>query len=499
MAEPLYERLKAITGVDRVSREPEILAKYSRDQSFVPVCLPDYAVFAESLPEVQDVLRVANETKTPVVPVSSGMNLRGASIPKEGGIILDLSRMNKIGEISDLERWAVIEPGVTYGQLSEELEKHNLRVMIPLGVPRSRSVLSTICEGEPSIAAASFEYGNSLFMDRETVSPTGELMRFGLWQTCLKGEWSFTGGGGIIGENNAYDWLWQATQGTLGIITKVVVKAEHLLPKFSKVFVLPFETLEAAIEPMRRIQRKELGLECFILNSFNLAAIRTEDWVVPEKFPCQRVTSDGFNSLRERLPKWTMIIHLAALPYFPEEKVAFEEEALRDVCSEMGLSLANTVAGEEGLDGTLLDLMLHPWSSLKKANFKGSFHPVSFYTILRRVPEFEETIKVLAQKYGYPLDDIGAYVLPIEKGRNCYLEFDFHCDLDDSDDVNRVKGLWLEANEVCANMGAVLSNPYGPRADIIYRRVDPTYVKIIKDWKRALDPNNILNPGQLCF
>ena len=75
----------------------------------------------------------------------------------------------------------------------------------------------------------------------------------------------------------------------------------------------------------------------------------------------------------------------------------------------------------------------------------------------------------------------------------------FHCDLDDPNDVARVKGLWLEANETCANMGAVLSNPYGQRADIIYRRVDPTYVKIIKDWKRALDPNNIPSPGQLCF
>lgn len=499
MAEPLYDRLKTIVGANRVSTEPETLEKYSRDQSFVRPCTPDYVVFAETVPEVQDVVRAANDSNTPVVPVSSGMNLRGAAIPKEGGIILDLSRMNKIGEISDLERWAVVEPGVTYGQLAEELEKHNFRIMMPLGVPQSRSVLSCICEGDPALAAANFEYGNSLFMDREIVLPTGELMRTGLWETRFKGEWSFTGGGGIIGENNAYDWLWQATQGSLGIITKIVVKAEHLLPKFSKVFVFPFDGLEAAIEPMRRIQRKELGLECFMLNSFNLAAVRTANWEVPEKLPGQKVPSEQFNSLRDGLPKWTMIIHLAALPYFPEEKVALEEEALKGVCSEMGLSLAHTVAGEEGLEATLLDLILHPWMALKKAHFKGSFHPVSFYTILRRVPEFEEMIRAVAQKHRYPLSDIGGYVLPIEKGRNCYLEFDFHCDLEDDSDVERVKSLWLEANEACANMGAVLSNPYGPRADMIYRRVDPTYVKIIKDWKRALDPNNVLSPGQLCF
>lgn len=499
MAESVYERLKAIVGADRVSTSPEILEKYSKDQSFVRPCPPDYVVFAETVKEVQDVVKAANATKTPVVPVSSGMNLRGAAIPKEGGIILDLSRMNKIGEIRDRERWAVIEPGVTYGQLAQELEKHNFRVMTPWGVPRSRSVITSICEGEPTLAAASFEYGNSLFMDRELVLPTGELTRIDLWETRVRNEWSMTGGGGIIGENKAYSWLWQATQGTLGIISRIVVKVEHLLPQVSKVFVLPFDRLEAAIEPIRRIQRKELGLECFLLNNLNLAAVRTEDWDVPGKFPSPKVPSVRFDSLRASLPKWTLIIHLAGLPYFPEEKVAYEEADLRDVCREMGLTPAQTVAGEEGLEATLLDLILHPWAALKKAHFKGSFHPVSFYTILRRTPEFEEAIRALAQEHGYPPGDIGEYLLPIERGRNCYLEFDFHCDLDDPDDVERVKNLWLKANEVCANMGALLSNPYGPRADMIYRRADPTYVSIVRNWKKALDPNNILNPGQLCF
>ena len=108
-------------------------------------------------------------------------------------------------------------------------------------------------------------------------------------------------------------------------------------------------------------------------------------------------------------------------------------------------------------------------------------------------------IFTLAQQHGYSPSDIGEYLLPIERGRNCYYEFDFHCDLDNPDDVQRVRNLWLEANEVCANMGGLPSNPYGPRADIIYRRMDPTYVDVLKKWKVALDPNNILNPGQLCF
>jgi len=101
MAEPIGDRLKTIVGADRVSDDAKTLEKYSKDQSFVRPCLPDYVVFAETVQEVQDVIKAANESKTPVVPVSSGMNLRGAAIPKEGGIMLDLSRMNKIIEITE--------------------------------------------------------------------------------------------------------------------------------------------------------------------------------------------------------------------------------------------------------------------------------------------------------------------------------------------------------------------------------------------------------------
>jgi len=497
VTEPIYDRLKAIVGADRVSTDHKTLEKYRQDQSFVRPCLPDYAVFAKSVPEIQDVIKAANESKTPVVPVSSGMNLRGAAIPKEGGIILDLSLMNKIIQITERERWVVVEPGVTYGQLTEELRKYGLRVMMPLGTPQSRSAISSIIERDPTLAAASFEYGNSIHMEIELVLPTGVVWRMGKWRRRLKGQWSTPGGGGLHGDT-PYPWLWHKAQGTLGVITGMVVKAEHI-PRASKVFVLPFDNLAEAIEPVRKIQRKELGLECFLLDNLNLAAVMAQDWDIPESFPCQKVPSNEFNSLRERLPRWTLIIHLAGLLYFPEDKVAYEEEDLRSVCTEMGLSLSQTLAGEAGLERTLLDLILHPWLALKKANFKGSFHPVTLHTTLDRVPEFEKAVSDLAQRHGYPLNEIGEYLLPIERGRNCYYEIDFHCDLDDPDEVQRVKKLWLEANEVCVNMGAVLDKPYGPCADMIYRRYDSSYVSLIKSLKKELDPNNVMNPGHLCF
>ncbi len=126
--------------------------------------------------------------------------------------------MNKIGEVNERERWAVVEPGVTYGQLAEELEEHNLRVMMPLAVPGSRSVVTSIMEGDTTLASASFEYGNALFLDVEIVLPEGWTWRVGKWRNRIRGEWSTPGGGGHV-TTNQYPWMWETVQGTMGVIT----------------------------------------------------------------------------------------------------------------------------------------------------------------------------------------------------------------------------------------------------------------------------------------
>ena len=67
------------------------------------------------------------------------------------------------------------------------------------------------------------------------------------------------------------------------------------------------------------------------------------------------------------------------------------------------------------------------------------------------------------------------------------------------EEAHKVRELWLEANQACVNLGAVLDKPYGPCADMVYRRYDSGYITLLKNLKRELDPNNIMNPGQLCF
>ena len=483
----LITDLEGILGKDAVVDDDETIRRYSRDQSFVQPRRPDVVVFAQSVAEVQEVVKYGNRTLTPIVPFSSGLNLHGATIPKEGGIVLDLSKMNKILEINENNWHCVIEPGVTVSQLQDELEKHQLRAMLPFGVHPDRSALTSYLERDPTVASAIFEYGNELIMDTELVLPNGDLFRTGLWSAGVKP-------GSPMGPVRAMlNRLWTGAQGTLGILTKMNIKVEYL-PRKRKIFLIPFDSFPETMEPLRMIQRKEIGLECLMINNFNLASLLCKDWRVPEKFPANMIESKEFETLRDKLPDWTLAVCSNGGPRMPEGKIAYEEEALQQICS-----MAHLQMYDDGyLKEMLLSEMLRPWGILKKFCYRGSVHDVSFKSTLKRFPEYQKIVMEIINKYNYPLRDISVFILPIERGRAFHCEADFHCNPQNKDEVVQIRNLWLEVSERLIDDGAFFDRPYGAWADMVYSRAG-TYTQKLKELKKELDPNNILNPGHLCF
>ena len=482
----LREDLVSLLGEDSVFDDALTLSGYSSDQSFVDPRTPDVVVYAKTVEEIQAIVIYYNKTRTPIVPFSSGLNLHGGTIPREGGIILNLSKMKHI-QVDDKNWHTVIEPGVTASQLQDELNTHQLRAMLPFGIHPNRSVLTSYLERDPTVAAASFEFGNELIMDTELVLPTGEIFRTGLWST---------GGspGSPMGPVRAMiNRLWTGAQGTLGILTKMNIKVEHL-PRKKKIFLIQFDSFPEAMEPLRMIQRKEIGHECFLINNFNLAAILCKEWKVPEQFPAERMETKEFESLREKLPPWLLVLCSNGGPRMPEGKIAYEEEALKEICAMAHLHFYNGGHLEE----LFLTEMLRPWGIVKKFCYRGSVHDLSFKTPLKRVPEFQRIVQEITNKYNYPMQNIGVYILPLERGRAVHCEFDFHCDLGNRDETQQVKNLWLEVSRRLIDEGAFFDRPYGAWADMIYSRAG-TYTHKLKQLKKELDPNNILNPGHLCF
>jgi FAD/FMN-containing dehydrogenase len=485
------KRLIEICGEAHVIDDDNTLTGYSRDQSFEEGVKPDCIVFPGAVEQVQQVVKLANETRTPLVPYSSGLNLHGAALAKQGGVIVNLSRMNKILTLDEENWFAIVEPGVTFQQLQGFLLEKGYRIMIPFGAPPDRSVLTSYLERDPVLAAASFEYGNNLIMDTEIILPDGEMFRTGLWSV-----------GGDPGSSmgpvrNVIYRLWTGAQGTLGIMTKMGVQITPYIRE-RKIFFLCFHNLSEAVAPLRMIQRKEIGMECFLLNRFNLAALVSTDWDIPKTFPAIAASSASFNKLRSLLPPWVLIIAIQGGPLYPEDKIAYETEALRGVCASLNIELHETLSQVQGVDELLVNELIYPWGILKKFNYRGSVHDLSFKSPLQNITDMESAILRECTAGGYEPDTIGAFVLPLERGRAVHCEFDLHCDMAEPAEIRRVKDLWRKASEALMNQGACFDRPYGAWAEMVYGRAEP-YAAKLKAVKKEMDPSGIMNPGKLCF
>jgi hypothetical protein len=483
----IKDSLVGIVGPENFFDEPEVLEKYSKDFSMAPFGLPNYVVKPHGVQEIQKVIQFANDRLIPVVPTSSWVHFHGSSIPRQGGIILDLTSMNEILEIDELNRRVRIEAGVTWGQLTSELGKKGFRMIMPLLPDSQRSVITDFLEREVPTNTV-YDYGEPL-QGMEVVWPTGEIFRTGSASVTGYPD-SMSKGTNPSGPGLDFYRLLQGSQGTMGVVTWANLKIESI-PRMDKVYLAPISDLSYAIEFLYRILPRRIGQECVLLNKADLAAIMAEDW--PEHF----------EKLRKSLPPWTLILIISGLLRRPEEKIAYEEKALSDILKNEfpKMSVADNLPGIPGLEKKLLPLLRSPWPRERthwKNRYKGACQSLFFITRPILAPSFIKTVGEIAVKHGYQIDDMGTYLQPIEHNRACYLEFDFFYDPEDPAQIRIVQNLFRQAAVTLLNEGALFTRPYGELAPLVYERTSG-YTMTLRRVKKLFDPNNIMNPGHLCF
>jgi hypothetical protein len=145
------EKLVKIVGARNVSDDQAVLDAYSRDISFVNTVKPACVVKPKTEAEIKQVVQLANKTNTPLVSVSSGEpRFRGDTVPSTGGaVIVDLSGMRKIIRVDRYHRNAMVETGVTFGELIAAAAKEGIRLNMPLLPKKSKSVVGSMLEREP--------------------------------------------------------------------------------------------------------------------------------------------------------------------------------------------------------------------------------------------------------------------------------------------------------------------------------------------------------------
>ena len=207
----LRGRLEEVVGPDHVRTDVGALVTFSTDATPLERGRPDAVVFPATAEEVAGVLRVANERGVPVVPRGSGTNLSAGTVPHRGGIVLVLTRMNEIKEVSDAELVAVCEPGVRTIELAQAAAAKGLLFPPDPGSQSTATIGGNVAECAGGLRALKYGVTRDYVLGVEAVLPTGEIIR---------------SGGRLVKDVAGYDLrrLLCGSEGTLAVMTELTLR-----------------------------------------------------------------------------------------------------------------------------------------------------------------------------------------------------------------------------------------------------------------------------------
>ncbi len=482
----ILKDLAAIVGTEFATQDPSVLSDYVSDLSFTEGSRPEAVVFPGKTEEVSSIVRWANEKNIPLIPVSSPIHLYGTTVPKQGGVIVNMKRFDEIYEIDKVNRLVRFGVGVSWEKLTAALKAEGMRVIMPLAPREERAVATDHLEREVTTSMV-YDYGEPT-QSMEVVFPNGDVFRTGS-ASAPKYPYSPARGANPAGPGLDFYRLLQCAQGTMGIVTWMSLKIQSI-PLIDKIKFAPLDDLGEGISYLYRILPRRIGQECLILNRVDLAALLAED-------------TAEFEKMRGRLPEYTLILTISGLIRRPEEKIAYEEHFLEDVMKNEfpQIVLTDYLPGFPGADKKLMNILRTAWPKERpywKSVPKGAYQDLFFITRPERVPEFIERMKHVAGEISYPFDEIGIYEQPIEHNRACQLQFTFYYDPDCEESADTVKSVWKKAFESMHDAGGYFTRPYGETAERLYDRA-ASYTAALKKVKALFDPNNVMNPGNLCF
>ena len=244
MQDSIIKEIAAVVGSEHTLTGEEDRWTYAYDATDL-TALPDLVVFPGSAEEIAAIVKLANQHRFPVVPRGAGTGRAGGSVPAQGGVVLVLTRLNRILEINPEDLVAVVEPGVITGVLKKAVAEHGLWYPPDPGSADYCTLGGNVATGAGGAMAVQYGVTRDYVLGLEVVLPTGEIIVTGA--RTIKS---------VVG----YDLtrLLLGSEGTLGVITKIILR---LVPQPASrlSLVAGFVTLDAALTAVGQVLRSGLS------------------------------------------------------------------------------------------------------------------------------------------------------------------------------------------------------------------------------------------------
>jgi len=451
----ILKSLIEIVGERGVSNTPEELWFYSRDPGVLAPHLPDYVVAPKTTEQVQKIVQLANREKIPIVPMGNGMALTGLVIPLKGGIVMDMKRMNKILEVNEKARYAVVEGGTSQGVLKAYLQDHypHLRHSLPDAPPTATIAANVALHGQGRLTQQ-YGFNSDMVTGLEVVLPTGDICKIG---SPSLGPYWFSKGPTLPDLSGLFlGWL-----GTTGIFTKVGLK---LYPnkKIREVELFVTDRVELVSEIIYKLTHLEM------LEDLNV-------WFQPKPL----MFKDNY--------------HITI--YFTgdtEEEIEFKRKMIWDAVQEFIDAKDGGFMGLQFMKEQLLEMPQRSVASLADVPKGGGFEYSGPITLVEHFPQYAAKVLELAAKY----DVLYASTARIISGGHAMMfSISFAFNRADPAMMNRVKIALDEATEFALEMGGIPWKPNFMEQKMTMKKMDPNTLKLLQMVKKNLDPQGIMNPG----
>lgn len=453
------EFLRDVTDKSRVYTGRDIIDDYTHDEMMeYGKYAPDAVVEVTSAQEVSRIMEYACTNRIPVTPRGSGTGLCGGAVAVHGGILLSLTRMNKILEIDEDNLMARVEPGVLLMDLAKAVEEKGLFYPPDPG-EKSATIGGNVMTNAGGMRAVKYGVTRDYVRGLEVVLPDGSIMRTG---------------GKVIKNSSGYSLkdLLVGSEGTLGIVTEITLGLLPL-PKKAVSLLVPFPTLEQCIEAVPAILRSRSNPTAveFMQREVIEAAEQYLGKVFPDK------SSDAY----------------LLLSFDGNSKEEIEEayDAVARLCLEQGaidVFISDTEERQESIwsaRGAFLEAIASSTPTMDECDVVVPKDKVAEFVKFAHSLEKEYHLRV--RSFGHAGDgNLHVYVLRDDCPEELWKQ--------------KVQSLMQCLYDKAIEMEGQVSGEHGighAKVEFLRQSLGDPAIDIMKGIKRAFDPGNILNPGKV--